>query len=208
MELNPWTSGRSTNPKERAKVAMRCNSAARTIDPHQKHKQESDNERKPFNRQTANSSPSASRQSTPRDKKSGNDEMKQSMGKKKRLICYRSCGKDHPSRLCPSPDDCLDVDGVGTEPSSDADSDLFGLDWCDDPILTVNSVTERNDRSCWHLLILERLTMCFPSQCVLSILWRRLPSRIVELVSKERTGHTSSTMDSDVFESRQAREAT
>ena len=37
----------------------------------QKHKQESDNERKPFNRRTVNSSPSASRQSTPRDKKSG-----------------------------------------------------------------------------------------------------------------------------------------
>ena len=47
----------------------------------QKHKQESDNERKPFNRRTANSSPSASRQSTPRDRKSGSDETKQ---KKKR----------------------------------------------------------------------------------------------------------------------------
>ena len=35
----------------------------------QKHKQESDIERKPFNRRTANSSPSAPRQSTPRDKK-------------------------------------------------------------------------------------------------------------------------------------------
>ena len=37
----------------------------------QKHKQESDNERKPFNRRTANSSPSVPRQSTPRDKKPG-----------------------------------------------------------------------------------------------------------------------------------------
>ena len=43
----------------------------------QKHKQESDNERKPFNRRTANSSPSAPRQSTPREKKSGSDETKQ-----------------------------------------------------------------------------------------------------------------------------------
>ena len=49
----------------------------------QKHKQESDNERKPFNRRTANSSPSASPQSTPRDKKSWSDETKQSPGKKK-----------------------------------------------------------------------------------------------------------------------------
>ena len=40
----------------------------------QKHKQDSDNERKTFNRRTANSSPSASLQSTPRDKKSGSDE--------------------------------------------------------------------------------------------------------------------------------------
>ena len=49
----------------------------------QNHKQESDNERKPFSRRTANSSPSASRQSTPRDKKSGSDGTKQSAGKKK-----------------------------------------------------------------------------------------------------------------------------
>ena len=72
--------------------------------PNQKHKQESDNERKPFNRRTANSSPSASRQSTPRDKKSESDEAKQSAGKKKRLICYRCGGKGHPARLCPSDD--------------------------------------------------------------------------------------------------------
>ena len=49
--------------------------------------------------------------------------------------------------LCPSADDCQDVDEVGTEPSSDADSDLFGLDWVDDTITTINSVTERNDRT-------------------------------------------------------------
>ena len=137
----------------------------------QKHKQESDNEREPFDRRTANLSPSASRQSTPRDKKPGSDETKQSAGKKKRLICYRCGGKGHPARLCPSADDCQDVDEVGTEPSSDADSDLFGLDWGDDPIATTNSVTERNDKfvvekKCWHSLIPVRLTMCFPSQCV------------------------------------------
>ena len=39
------------------------------------------------------------------------------------------------------------MDEVGTEPSSDADSDLFGLDWSDDPTTTINSVTERNDRT-------------------------------------------------------------
>ena len=44
----------------------------------QKHKQVSDNERKPFSRRTANSSPSASRQY----KKSSSDETKQSAVKK------------------------------------------------------------------------------------------------------------------------------
>ena len=99
----------------------------------QKHKQESNNKRKPFNRRTANSSPSAPRKSTPRDKKPGSDETKQSAREKKRLICYRCGGKGHLALLCPSGDDCQDVDEVGTEPSSDADSDLFGLDWGDDP---------------------------------------------------------------------------
>ena len=80
-------------------------------------------------------------------KKKESDETKQSAGKKKRLICYRCGGKGHPARLCPSGNDCQDVDEVGTDSSSDADSDLFGLDWGDDPIATINSVTERNDRT-------------------------------------------------------------
>ena len=147
VELNPWTLDRSTSPKERTKDV----NAVQQRRPHdrsnQKHKQESDNERKPFNRRTADSSPSAPRQSTPRDKKPWSGETKQSARKKKCLICYRCGGKGHPARLCPSGDDCQDVDEVGTEPSSDADSDLFGLDWGDDPIATINSVTERNDRT-------------------------------------------------------------
>ena len=113
----------------------------------QRGKQESDNEGKPFNRRTANSSPSASRQSTPRDKKPGCDETKKGAGKKKRLLCFRCGGKGHPARLCPSADDCQDVDEGGTEPSRDADSGLFSLDWVDDPITTINSVTERNDKT-------------------------------------------------------------
>ena len=47
----------------------------------QKHKQDSDSERKPLNRRTPNLSPSASRQSTSRDKKPGSDEMKPGYGK-------------------------------------------------------------------------------------------------------------------------------
>ena len=155
----------------------------------QKHKQESDNERKPFDRRTANLSPSASRQSTPRDKKPGSDETKQSAGKKKRLICYRCGGKGHPARLCPSADDCQDVDEVGTEPSSDADSDLFGLDWGDDPIATTNSVTERNDRIRGGKEMLAfvdsgAVDNVLPKSVCTEYPWRRLPSRRAELVSK------------------------
>ena len=75
--------------------------------------------------------------------------MKPGAGRKKRLICYRCGGKGQPARLCPSAEDCQDVDEVGTEPSSDADSDLFGLDGSDDPVTTINSVTERNDKISW-----------------------------------------------------------
>ena len=102
----------------------------------QKHKQESDNERKPLNRPTANLSPSASRQSTPRVK-FGSDGTKQSAGKKKRFIFYRCGGNIHPARLCPSVEDSQDVDEVGTEPTSDADSDRFGPDCGDDTITTI-----------------------------------------------------------------------
>ena len=142
----PMDLDRSTSPKERTKMSMQFNSAVCMMDPIRNTSKSSDNERKPFNRRTANSSPSAPRQSTPRDKKPRSDETKQSAGKKKRLTCYRCGGQGHPAILCPSGDDCQDVDEVGTEPSSDADSDLFGLDWGDDPIATINSVTERNDR--------------------------------------------------------------
>ena len=64
----------------------------------QKHKQESDNERKPFNRLTATSSPSASRQSTPKDTKSVSDETEQSAGRQKASHLLRG-GKRHPARL-------------------------------------------------------------------------------------------------------------
>ena len=107
------------------------------------------------------------------------------------------------------------MDEVRTEPSSDADSDLFGLDWGDDPIATINSVTERNDRTRGgkelraFVEIPVRLTMCFPSQHVPSTpLEATFPSRRAELVSKEPTGHTSSTLGSRAFESRQALGAT
>ena len=141
MELDLWTLDRSISPKERTKMSMQYNSVVHLIGPTRNTSRSPTTSEKPSNRRT----PSASRQSTPRDKKLGNDETKQSAGKKKRLICYKCGGKGHPARLCPSADDCQDVDEVGTEPSSDADSDLFGLGWGDDPTMTINSVTEGND---------------------------------------------------------------
>ena len=164
-------------------MSMQCNSAVRT-----------DNERKPFNRRTANSSPSAS------------DETKQSAVKKKRLICYRCGEKGHPARLCPSADDCQDVDEVGTEPSRDADSDLFGLDWGDVPVATINSVTERNDRTRGG----KELLAFVDSGAVDKVLPKSMCTEYpLEATSQSgvQTGHTSSTMGSGAFESRQALEA-
>ena len=179
----------------------------------QKHKQESDNERKHFNRWTANSSPSAPRQSTPRDKKPGSDETKQSgvrrsvssaTGVVERVILP---GSAHQG------DDCQDVDEVGTDPSSDADSDLFGLDWGDDAIATMNSVTERNDRTRGG----KELLAFVDSGAVDNVLPKSVcteytPGGDFQVAErswflKEQTDHTSSTMDSDGFESRQALEA-
>ena len=110
-------------------------------------------------------------------------------------------------------DDCQHVDEVGTGASRDADSVLFGLDWSDDTVSTINSVTDRNDKTRGGKELLAfvdsgAVDNVLPSQCVLSILWRRFPSRGVEMVSKERTGHSSSTLGSDVFESRQVLAAT
>ena len=82
----------------------------------QKHKQEFDNERKPFNRRTANSSPSAPRQSTPRNKKSRSGETKQCAGKKKTSLLPQVWWKGPSCQALPIRDE------VGTEPSSDADS--------------------------------------------------------------------------------------
>ena len=61
--------------------------------------------------------------------------MKQKTNKKERLICHKCGGKNHLARFCPSVHDCQDVDEIETESSNDADSDLFGLDWGDDPII-------------------------------------------------------------------------
>ena len=121
-------------------------------------------------------------------------------------------GKGHPARLCPPGDDCQDMDEVGTEPSSDADSDLFGLDWSGDPIATINSVTERNDRTRGGKELLAFVDSgvvdkVLPKAVCTEYPSRRLSSRRAELALKEQTDHTSSTMGSDGLESRQALEA-
>ena len=98
VELNPWTPGqidKSEGEDEDVNAVQQRRPHDRS---NQKHKQESDNERKPFNRQTATSSPSASRQSTPKDTKSGSDETEQSAGRQKASHLLRG-GKRHPARL-------------------------------------------------------------------------------------------------------------
>ena len=91
----------------------------------------------------------------------------------------------HPARLCPSGDDCQDVDEVGTEPSSDADSDLFGLDWSDDPIATINSVTERNDRT----RVVKELLAVVDSGAVDNVLPKSVCTEyILEATSKSQSG--------------------
>ena len=104
------------------------------------------------------------------------------------------------------------MDEVGTEPSSDADCDLFGLDWGDDPIATVNSETERNDRTRGGKELLAFLdsgavdNVLPKSGCTEYSLEATSKSQS-DLVLKEQTDHTSSTMGSDGFEPRQALEA-
>ena len=142
VELNPWTLDRSTNPKERTRMPVQFNSAVRMIG----------------STRNASKSPTTSENlstvglptrhhSTPRDKKSGSDETKQSAGEEEASHLHQVWWKGPSCQACSSGDDCQDVDEVGTEPSSDVDSDLFGLDWGDDPIATINSMTQRNERT-------------------------------------------------------------
>ena len=139
----PMDIGRSTSPKERTKMSMLFNSAVRMIDAIRSTSKSPTTSENP----STVGLPTRHHQHHANRLHDGSDETIQSAGKKKRLIWYRCGGMGHPALLCPSRDDCQDVEEVGTEPSSDVDSDLFGLDWCDDPIATINSVTERNDRT-------------------------------------------------------------
>ena len=151
----------------------------------QKDKQESNNEPKPFNRRSAKSSPSASRQSNPRDKsgvmRRNRVQTRKSVsfatGVVERAILPRSAqqqmiaktwmksAQSHPAMLTVI---CLVWIGAMTPPRRSTQRP--------------NGTTELEvERSCRHLSILARLTMCFPSQCVPSIHWRRPPSRREEL---------------------------
>ena len=137
VELNPWTPGRLTNPRERTKMSMQFNSVVRTIDPIRNRSKSP----------TTSENPSIARlplrhrqhhvNRLQRTRNRGVMRRNRVQAGKKRLICYVVESAIPPDY----------VNEVGTEPSSDADSDLFGLDWCDDPIATINSLTERNDRT-------------------------------------------------------------
>ena len=196
VELNPWTSGRLTNPKERTKMSMQGNSAVRMIGPTRNTSKSpttmSENPSTvglPFRHHQYHANrlhETRNRGVMRRNRVQARKSVSFATGVEREIL---------PGFAHQQIDDCQDVDEVGTEPSSDADNDLFGLDWFDDPIATINSVTEQNDRirGGKELLAFVLSTMYFPSQCVPSILWKRPPSRRAELVSKEQTGHTSST---------------
>ena len=106
----------STSPKEMTKMSMQCNSAIRLIGP------TGYTSKSP----TMSENPSTVGLPTRHHQHHANrpHETRNRGVKKKLLINYKCGGKGHPARLCPTADDCQDVDEVGTEPSSDADSDL------------------------------------------------------------------------------------
>ena len=113
----------------------------------------------------------------------------------------RRGGEGHPARLYLSTDDSQDVDEVGTEPSSDADSDLLGLDW-GDPTVTVNSGTERNDRTRGGKELLAFVDSGAVDNVLLKTVCTEYPLLAtsksqsgVGFNSKERTGHSSRALE-------------
>ena len=142
-----------------------------------------------------------------------NDEAKQSGSKKKRLVCYKCGGEGHPARLCPSADDCQAVDEVRTEPSSDADSDLFVSDWRDDPIAGINSVTGRRNRTRCGKELLAFVDSGAVDNVLAKMMCIEYPlvttSKSQSGVGfKGANGHTSTITGSGVFVSKQALGAT
>ena len=143
MEPSRWTLGNLTKLWEGHEDVNAVQRHDQRQYPNEKSRSEPDSERRPHHRQTAIPSPPIPRQPVPRDRKTGRETSRD-----------RKPGSEEAKQsvlkgvwCCPSADDCQDVDEVGTEPSSDADSDMFGLDWGDDTDATINSVTERNDRT-------------------------------------------------------------
>ena len=92
--VQPMDMGRSTSPKEGKNMLMQFNSAACMIDPTRSTSNSPTTSENLSTVGATNLSPSASRQSTPRDKKPGRDEAKPGAGRKKRLISYRCMSLD------------------------------------------------------------------------------------------------------------------
>ena len=205
VELNPWTLGRSTSPKERAKMSMQFNSAACMIDP---------------TRSTSKSPTTSENLSTVglptcHHRRHAN-----------RLHATRNLGAMTRNRVLGRRSVSFTTDVVERAILPDSahqrmiaktwmkseQSDLFGLDWVDDPITTTNSVTERNDkiRGGKELLAFGDsgvVDNVLPKSGVYRVSsGGRLPSRRAELVFKAQTCHTSGTTGSDAFELRQALE--
>ena len=113
----------------------------------QKHKQESDNERKPFNRRPANSSPSASRQSTPRDKKTG--VLRRNRVRRRRSVSSVTVVVEKAILPGSAHQGMIVRTWMKSEQSRPVIMTVICLVWIGamTPIVTINSVTEQNDRT-------------------------------------------------------------
>ena len=111
----------------------------------QKHKQESDNERKPLNRQSTKSSPSASRQSSPRDKKLGGRRDETGCGEEEASL--QMWWKGPPCQTLVHQLRTVKA-WMMSERSRPVMPTVICLVWTvgDDTITTINSVAERNDK--------------------------------------------------------------
>ena len=125
VELNQWTSGRLTNPKM-TKMSMQCNSAVHIIDPARSISKSPTMSEDPsiVGLPTRHHQHHANRP----HETSNQGAMRRNRLRARKCVSFAASvvGKGHPARLCPSADDCQDVDEVATEPSSDTDSDQFG----------------------------------------------------------------------------------
>ena len=210
VDLNPWTSGRLTNPKERTKMSMQCNSAVRLIGP----------ARSTSESPTMNENPSTVGLPIRHHQHHGN---RLHETRSRRVMGRKSRGQEKASPFAAGVVERATLPGsahqqmiartlMKSEQGRPVMLTVISLVWIG--AMTPLRPSTQRQNSWWRggkelLAFVDSgaVDKVFPGQCVPSIPWRRPPSRRAELVSMEQTGHTSSTMGSGAFGSRQALEA-